>query len=316
MRSRSVASSPARRWQAASCAARRLSGRFRSRMLSVVPRKGDRGRERPADRLGGRRESSDAYGCAWRQRDRASQGRGSPDAQVDSPGQRPNIAPPRDPSCGARRPRLQLLECLSGSYRREECPQRDCGLQSVIRDRPAHREDAGNLSHGVVAVDDDRAADLTHRPGPAARVHAFARELCDVVRNPKHPVGTNTAKVRLHRRVREQGSASIGHAASGEDGRDLAPQPVRFDASLAFRSGALRDRFLPRLCSRARMSHEGGGLRIGCPEPWLRAFAIDMRTPSLTRTRTITDRGRHTPMWDSDRSCDSAPGCFLSKRAR
>ncbi|MCY4453477.1 MAG: hypothetical protein OXC01_16170 [Immundisolibacterales bacterium] len=87
-------------------------------------------------------------------------------------------------------------------------------------------------------------------------------------------MGTDAAKVRLHQRVREQGSVDIGHAAPGEDDCDLPLQQIRFDTSLTFRSGVSRHRLLLGPYSRARMMQEGGGLRVGCPDPCLCSFAI------------------------------------------
>ena len=44
---------------------------------------------------------------------------------------------------------------------------------------------------------------------------------------PKHHMGMDAANVRLHQRVREQGSVGIGHAAPGEDDCDLPLQKIR-----------------------------------------------------------------------------------------
>ena len=120
------------------------------------------------------------------------------------------------------------------------------------------------------------------------------KEHADGNSDPKHPVGMDAAKIRLHQRIGKQGSVDSAHAAPDEDVCDLSRQQTWFDASLSFRFGVSGHRLLLRSCSQAFRQHDLPALTVRlaivtvCPVVLLPfAYSPDLGTTQLLILRWL-----------------------------
>ena len=100
-----------------------------------------------------------------------------------------------------------------------------------------HRERAGDLPHGVAAVDDQRGAGIPGDARPAGGIHTTAGELGDVVRHAHGAVGVDATKIGARERGGEQTRVAVAHAAGLEQRCDYRHEILVADPSLVLGPG-------------------------------------------------------------------------------